>query len=158
MREFNGLVLRQGDLEKKLPASSPFLRRQVERYISTVNVAPRDVYVHRVTQVIAMALRRNEARADLVAAYLGTNRRTLNRRLARSRVNYSQLLQQTRKSLSVQYMLGGRRPLADIAELVGFASSNAFSQWFQRSFGRSPTEWREGSKRSRSRRRQRPIP
>jgi hypothetical protein len=67
LHEYNGVVLRRRDLDKKLPASSPVLRRQVERYIRTMNVGSSDAYVHQVTQIVAVALPRGEARADTIA-------------------------------------------------------------------------------------------
>jgi len=56
LQEFNGIVLRPRDLDRKLPTSTPALRRQAERYIRGINVAASDTYVHRVTQVIAMGV------------------------------------------------------------------------------------------------------
>ena len=149
LHEFNGMILRRRDLDKKLPASSPVLRRQVERYIRTINIAPSDTYVHQVTQVIAMALPRGEAKADIIAAYLGTDRRTLNRRLARAGLNYSSVLQDLRKSLAAQYMLGSDRPLSDIAGLVGFDSLSAFTQWFRQAFDATPSIWRKNQREKR---------
>jgi AraC-like DNA-binding protein len=147
LQEVNGIVLRQRDLDTKPPASSPVLRRQVERYVRTINVAPGDIYVHRVTQVIAMSLPRGEAKAEIVSSYLGTDRRTLNRRLVRTRLNYSTVLENVRKDLAVQHLLGSDRPLSDIAGLIGFNSLTAFGRWFRQSFGSAPSTWRKTRKR-----------
>ncbi len=142
LHEFNGVFLRRADLERSLSASSPALRRQIDRYIRSINIASSDAYMHQVTQVIAMALPRGEARADLVADYLGTNRRTLNRRLERAGVNYSGVLERVRRHLAVQYLAGSDRRITDVAELIGFASVSAFTQWFRGSFDRAPRDWR----------------
>jgi AraC-like DNA-binding protein len=146
LREFNGIVLPQRDLDKRLPASSPALRRQIQRYVQTLDIAPRDSYAHRVTQLIAIALPRGEAKADSIAHHLGTDCRTLNRRLAKSGLNYSMMLENTRKDLAVRYMLDSDRPLSDIAGLVGFASLSAFSTWFRHAFGCAPSLWRKTNK------------
>jgi AraC-like DNA-binding protein len=143
LHDFNGVVLRRRDLDKKLPASSPVLRRQVERYIRTVNVTPSNNCVHEVTRVIAMALPRGEARAEIIARYLGTDRRTLHRRLARAGLNYSSVVENVRKNISVQHMLGSERPLAEIAEMTGFGSLSAFSHWFRHVFDCAPSAWRK---------------
>ena len=82
-------MLFRASMARKLPASSPVLKRQVERYMRTVNVASNDAYVHQVTQIVAMALPRGEGRADTIARYLGTGRRTLHRRLERVGANFS---------------------------------------------------------------------
>jgi AraC-like DNA-binding protein len=143
LQEFNGVILHRHDLDRALPAYSPAMRRQVERYIRSIDVASSDTYVHRVTQIITMALHRGEAKADVIARYLGTNRRTLNRRLARAQLNYSALLETVRKTLAVQHLSGSERPVSDIAGLVGFASLSSFGIWFRRAFHLSPSAWRK---------------
>lgn len=147
LHEFNGIVLRRSDLDQKLPSSSPALRRQVERYIRIINVGSSETYVHRVTQVVAMALPRGEANAKIIARYLGTDRRTLNRRLDRAGLNYSAVLENARRHLTTQYMLGSDRPLSDISGLIGFDSLSAFSRWFRRSFKSAPSYWRNLQRR-----------
>jgi AraC-like DNA-binding protein len=141
--EFNGVILRREDLDRAVPASSPALRRQVQRYIRSINVAPSDAYVHRVTQLLTVALPKGEAKADIIARCLGTNRRTLNRRLARNGINYSSVVVSVRKNLAAQYMLGSERPLSDIAGLLGFGSLSAFTQWFRHEFDCTPSTWRK---------------
>jgi AraC-like DNA-binding protein len=149
LQSINGVVLRKSDLEKKLHTSSPALRRQVERYIRSIDVATSDVYVHRVTQIIAMALPSGEVSAQIVAAYLGSDPRTLNRRLERASLNYSAVLDMVRKNLSAQHLLGSDRPLSDVAGLVGFESLTSFGRWFRRAFGTAPSIWRRAQKRAR---------
>jgi AraC-like DNA-binding protein len=152
LHEFNGIILHRRDLDRTLPAYSPALRRQVERYIRSIDVASSDTYVHRVTQIITMALHRGEAKADVIAGYLGTNRRTLNRRLARAQLNYSALLETVRKTLASQHLSGSERPVSDVASLVGFASLNSFGIWFKRVFKTSPSTWRRRQQRRNRRR------
>lgn len=141
--EFNGIVLHKRDLDQKLTSSSPAMRRQVQRFIRSINVTPSRTYLHRVTQVIALALPRGEGRAETIATYLGTAPRTLNRRLARNGLNYSAVLESTRRNLAIQYMRDGERPLSDIAGLVGFNSLSAFSSWFRHAFDCPPSVWRK---------------
>jgi len=142
MQDVNGIVLRPSDLSKKLSGSTPALRRQVERYIRTINIGHSDAYVHNVTEVLAMALPRGEANADDIARYLGTTRRTLNRRLLRAGLSYSSVLKSVRRNLASQYLRGTDRPLSDIAGLIGFENLSSFTRWFRHSFGNAPSKWR----------------
>jgi AraC-like DNA-binding protein len=141
-QEFNGVAFWPGDLDKPLPASSPIMRRQVERYIRSLDIAQDDAYLHRVMRVVAMGLARGEARADQVARYLRTDRRTLNRRLSRVGHNYSTVLETVRKNIATQQLLTSNLPLSDIAPLVGFESLRAFSRWFHSAFHTTASEWR----------------
>jgi AraC-like DNA-binding protein len=147
--EFNGLVLHRNDLDKALPAHSLAMRRQIERYIRTIDVSSSDTYVDRVMQITTMALHRGEAKADIIARYLGIDRRTLNRRLARAQSNYSTVLNTVRKTLATQHLLASERPISDIAALAGFASLNSFGIWFRKAFGMAPSTWRLRRQRNR---------
>lgn len=153
LADFNGLVLHKGDLGKNLPDHSPARRRQLERYIRSIDVSSSNAYMDRVMQIVTIALHRGEARADVIAEYLGTDRRTLNRRLARVQTNYSTVLNTVRKTLALQHLLGSERPISDIAALTGFGSPNSFGIWFRKVFGRSPTSWRARGQKGGSRRR-----
>jgi AraC-like DNA-binding protein len=149
LQDFNGIVLRSQDLDKRLPFSSPALRRQVDQYIRMINVGSSESYGHQATQIVAMALPRGEASAKIIARYLGTNERTLNRRLGRAGLNYSAVLESARRHLATQYLLGSDRPLSDIAGLIGFDSLSAFSRWFRDSFKAAPTIWRKRQQKKR---------
>src|SRR5580704_8389268 len=143
LQDFNGIVLRRRDLDRKLPGSAPALRQQVERYIHSINLARSDTYVYNVTEVVTATISRGELSADNIAKYLGTDRRTLNRRLSRAGLNYSAVVENVRRNLAGQYLLGDDRPLSDIAGLVGFNDLSSFTRWFHSSFGNAPSQWRK---------------
>jgi AraC-like DNA-binding protein len=140
--EFNGVVLHKSDLDRNLPAHSPAMKRQIEKYIRTIDISASDTYVDRVMQITTMALHRGEAKAGVIARYLGIDRRTLNRRLARAESNYSSVLNNVRKTLATQHLLASERPISDIAALAGFASLNSFGIWFRKTYGTTATQWR----------------
>lgn len=150
LQDFNGIVFNDGDLDIAIPSSSPVIRLQVERYIKSIKATPSDTYVHRVTQTVASVLARGEGGAEAIANYMGTDVRTLNRRLASSGLNYSKVLNAVRTNLVTQLLLGSDRPLSDMAGLLGFGSLSAFSRWFTSVFGKTPSSWR-ASHRSRRR-------
>jgi len=142
LQDVNGIVLRASDLKKRLPDSTPALRRQVEQYLRSINIGHQDAYIHNVTEIVAMTLPHGEANSDHIARYLGTNRRTLNRRLARAGLNYSAVLSNVRRNLTSQYLRGTDRRLSDIAALVGFQNLSSFTRWFRHCFGTAPSTWR----------------
>lgn len=145
--ELNGIVLHREDLDKKLPASSPAMRRHLQRYKQSMAASgSSESYLQRVTQIIGLLLSRGEARVDIVARHLNVDPRTLNRRLAREGLNYSAVLESVRKNVAVQHLRDGNRPLSDIAELVGFGSLSAFSSWFHHAFDCAPSTWRNAGK------------
>lgn len=151
LQDVNGVVLNAGDLDQRIQATSETTARQVERYIRSIDTAPSGTYLHRVKQVIAMTLPQGGASADRVAKLLGTSPRTMNKRLAKAGVNFSDALGDVRRTIAIQCVRDGERPLSDIAGLVGFESLSAFTRWFQRSFGEAPSRLRGRATGTRSR-------
>ena len=80
--------------------------------------------------------------ADSVAARLGVDRRTVHRHLAREGKTFSSLMDSVRAELVTRYIDNRDRPLASLAELLGFSALSAFSRWFRTQFGCSVSEWR----------------
>jgi len=144
--EFNGIVLRQRELDRKMPPSSSVIRWQMDRFLQAIDIVPGNVCVHRAAQIIAIALPRGQVNAQATARCLGVDRRTLHRRLARAGVNYSKLVENIRKNLAAQYIVGSDRPLLDVASMLGFSSSSAFIRWFRRSFDCTPKAWRKAQR------------
>jgi AraC-like DNA-binding protein len=77
-----------------------------------------------------------------VAASINLSRRSLQRRLSEQGISFKQLLQQTRRELSLQYVRGSQHSFNEIAYLLGFAEPANFSRAFKRWYGQSPTEFR----------------
>lgn len=45
-------------------------------------------------------------------------------------------------NMACTFVENSRRPLAEVADLLGFASLSAFSQWYSRTHGQSAAERR----------------
>ena len=75
---------------------------------------------------------------------LGVDRRTVHRHLAREGQTFSSIMDSVRAELVTRYIDNPDRPLAAVAELLGFSALSAFSRWFRSQFGCSVTDWRAG--------------
>jgi AraC-like DNA-binding protein len=98
--------------------------------------------VARVRALIEALLPTGRCSIVQVARSLGVDRRTLQRRLADSGETFSSLLDAVRAELAERQVPNPRRSLTEIAEELGFSELSAFSRWFRRHFGCSPSEWR----------------
>jgi AraC-like DNA-binding protein len=78
------------------------------------------------------------------AGVLGLHPRTLERRLARWGVPFESLLDEFRRTRSLQLIQEGTYNLTDIAFLVGYADSAHFTRAFRRWTGRPPREYVRG--------------
>lgn len=80
---------------------------------------------------------------ERVASDLNMTQRTLYNNLANRGVTFRTLLTDIRKELVRRYLLDSSYSVTEIAFLVGYADSSAFSRAFRAWFGTSPTEFRE---------------
>jgi AraC-like DNA-binding protein len=69
----------------------------------------------------------------------------------RPRETFSSIVDTVRIDLAQRYVKDRGRSLSDVAHLLGFSCSSAFSRWFRGKFGRSPLSWRDADEGDRKR-------
>jgi AraC-like DNA-binding protein len=141
-REFAGIVLRAGDLAAPNKIADPLLRPYARQFLDTIGPPAEVTMVTRVRALIEALLPTGRCSIVQVARSLGVDRRTVQRRLADSGETFSSLLDAVRAELAERQVPNPRRSLTEIAQELGFSEPSAFSRWFRRRFGCSPSEWR----------------
>lgn len=135
---FAGLVLHSADLDLPIAAGSAPGGQTLE-----YQVAPRgNATAGRVRDLVEVLLPTGHCSAEEAARALGMDRRTLHRHLAATNESFTSIVDSVRATLAERYLAGERYRLAQISELLGFAAPSAFTRWFHRKFGTSPTQWR----------------
>lgn len=129
--DFDGLVLDSRDMDVSLGAPDPVFVKYIEAYVDQLAQGRQRTLRNQVSDVIAALLPAGTCRADTVAAHLGMDRRTLNRRLANEGVCFRDLMEEKRAELVFAHV-AGKRKLSEIAELVGLASASGLSHWCRR--------------------------
>jgi AraC-like DNA-binding protein len=139
-QEMNAIVCRAADLSVPIASADPEIGRQVKRRADQRLNDMEETPEERVRQVIRLLLPMGTCSVTRIAHHLGIDRRTLHRHLA-ARGGAYKLIDEIRSDLAASYLKTGRRTGYDIAELLGFSSASAFSRWFHRQFGTSPSAW-----------------
>jgi len=140
--EFTGLILYATDLAAPNVLTDPLMRPYAQRILETV-VSPRAMTAAgQVRELVEMLLPLGRCSVDQVAKALGMDRRTLQRRLISEGESFSHLLHDVRAGLAVRHLANNRYSLTEISDVLGFTAPSAFSRWFNRQFGMSPSEWR----------------
>lgn len=137
------IVLQRGDLDRSSPFSDIHLARYAREFLDLLapgQHAPASLAVRRSIEVL---LPQGRCTIEDVAMQLGTSARTLQRRLAQERTEFSALLNEVRRSLAVRYLGDPRYPVGQVGSLLGFAEPSAFTRWFGAQFSRSPSSWRK---------------
>jgi AraC-like DNA-binding protein len=96
----------------------------------------------RAFRALVEELRGGQPTADRVARKLGVGKRTLQRRLQDSGVDFSALLDKSRRELALQYLHGTELAAYEIAYLLGYTEPSAFFRAFKRWTGKTPSELR----------------
>ena len=144
-QDFNGIVCLRTDMDRPIAGADPGLAREAERYVEMLSAQRERDAARDVKQVVVSLLPTGQCTIDRVAEHLGMNRRTIHRHLAAKDMTFSELVDQTRKELASSYLEAGNRPLASVAELLGFSALSSFSHWHKQHFGVTPSARRAGA-------------
>jgi AraC-like DNA-binding protein len=137
-------VARKADLAIPLPGYDPEAARLMRRLAEQQLPDRAHPFSRAVAVTISQRLAEGALSAVGVAGALDLDLRALQRRLAAEGTSFSDLLYTVRKDLARTYVESSRRPLAEVADLLGFASLSAFSQWYSRAHGQSAAGRRSG--------------
>jgi len=132
--DFNGLVCTSADLDAPIasadPVMSDYLRQQLQ-----LDSFSKATVTDEVRQMIMLLMPRGRCTVEQIAQLMGVNRRTLHRQLLAEQQSYVQLLQTIRQALAQRHVAEPRRPLRDVAQLLGFGELSSFSRWYKSTFG-----------------------
>ncbi|HQY71982.1 MAG TPA: helix-turn-helix domain-containing protein, partial [Pseudomonadales bacterium] len=137
----NGLTCRASELDRAMPMADPQSLRTIRQYLESA-ARRRPTQSERTAQLILGLLPSGRCSAELVARYIGIDRRTLHRRLAREGTSFSALVDALRREAAQRHLGNPQQSVADLAVMLGFSGSSAFSRWFCASFGCAPRRWR----------------
>jgi AraC-like DNA-binding protein len=79
-----------------------------------------------------------KAKKETVAKVLALSKRTLSRRLFDEGTTYEEVVDQSRRTLALQYIKDPGMSISQIAWLLGYEGASSFNHTFKRWTGRSP--------------------
>jgi AraC-like DNA-binding protein len=147
--DFNGIVCAARDLEARNPSADPAMARFAQAYVASMLAEPDLSTTEKVRRLVRSLLPTGRCSIEAVALELDCDRRTIHRHLAADGTTFSAVLRDVRAELVVRYLESSRRPLAEIADALGFASHAALARWFRAEFDCSITAWRRNRGRNR---------
>lgn len=140
--EFEGILLNRSDLELPNPRSDAALAQHARNLVNAIIDPGERSVVQEVEQAIQILLPSGRASIGSVADSLGMTVRTLQRRLDEDGEQFSELLDRVRVREMNRHLGQRRLRLTDIADLLGYSSLSAFSNWYRGRFNESPSEAR----------------
>jgi len=140
--EFEGILIRQADLDRPNPRSDPALALHARNMVNAMIDPGERSVVQEVEQSIQLLMPAGRASIASVADSLGMTVRTLQRRLDDDDTQFSDLLDRVRVREVTRHLSQRRLRLTDIADLLGYSSLSAFSNWYRGRFDETPSETR----------------
>jgi AraC-like DNA-binding protein len=80
-----------------------------------------------------------------IASAINVSQRSLQRKLREQGMTFTQLVENTRRELSLQYVRDSNYSFNEVAFLLGFTEPANFSRAFKRWYGHSPSQFRQQS-------------
>jgi AraC-like DNA-binding protein len=143
-QDFSGIVFAAADLDRPNLLAEAALRPYAAQLRATLPGLADLPLAERTRRLLRAMLAGRRCTAPLAAERLGLSRRTMERRLAAEGTTFHVLLDEVRGEVARGQLAGTRRGNAEIADLLGFASSAAFTAWFTARHGQPPQAWRRG--------------
>jgi AraC-like DNA-binding protein len=141
-QDANAIVFSSLDLEAPLAMSDAMLARYAHRYLDSMMAHRTALPGEKVRELIRVSISSGTCSTEKIAHGMGVDRRTVHRYLSDSNESFSSVKSQIRTEMATR-LLRSHRPISDIANMVGFLGTAAFTRWFTRTFGCSPSAWRK---------------
>lgn len=97
------------------------------------------------TQAIATGLQRGRVGVVQIAEALSLSVRTLQRRLSELDLEFSEVVEDVRRALAIEYVGNSRFRLTDVALMLGYSEASSFTRAFRRWTDLTPREYRKTS-------------
>lgn len=138
----SALVFPSRWLERPITSADPLLHRMMEQRIQQLQALSAEDLAGQLRRLLMAWVTEPHLSAERVAAQVGITPRTLNRRLAVEGTSFAQMRDETRRQFACDLLRDTQMPAAEVARLLCYADSAAFSRAFRRWTGESPAAWR----------------
>ena len=143
--EVDAVLISAHDLERRVGHAHPLMANYLRKRVEEINARP-ESWDGKVDEVVRSLLASGDCTVERVAEHFACTRRTLHRRLAECGTSFSAIVDAQRADLVVRLVEEPERPLAGIAEQLGFSAQSAMARWFRARFGCTITAWRRGER------------
>ena len=140
---FNGFTSSRRAMREPWPWANETMARNARHLLDMVQLPPEIAPVSgSVSRMITLLMPSGRATLQNVAKLLGRSPRALQRSLEIEGRGFSDLLNEARRSLALQYLCNDGSSITSIAGMLGYFTSSSMNRWFIGEFGVPPTIWR----------------
>ena len=141
-QEFDRLVFDPSVLQRPLLPPDGQLLAQVDDYVRELLSRCEENLELQVRTLVSQTLGLQQHSLAHIAALLGLHPRTLQRRLLAENLQFKALVQDVKMKTASWYLSASSLEITQLADMLGYAETAAFSKAFRLSQGLSPSRWR----------------
>jgi AraC-like DNA-binding protein len=143
----NSLLIPKRELiGKAMPGSDPILLMLIKDAIRQLGDNGNEIgLLERARQTILATLHLGEPALDEIAHHLGLSEWALQRKLREQGLSFTQLVDQIRQDSAIAHLKQQHLSVTQLASMLGYSETSAFSRAFKRWFGLSPKQWRSAA-------------
>ena len=138
-----GISIERAMLDSWRPGGSSQLRQIAVTYLRQISPPQQKSFTVRVAGVARSLLRARECTPEQAARALGVHPRTLQRRLQTEGTTFEKIKDDARRATAEALLAQPSVSLSQIAQMLDYADSSAFSRSSRRWFGEAPTAVRK---------------
>lgn len=139
------LVFERHWLDRPLPPVPARVRHQVERDVLALEIQLHADFPATVRRLVRKQLMFRRCSMDEIAALLGMHRRTLDRKLQRRGVQFSELVESVKQEVARQLLRDTGLRVQQVAESLQFSTAANFATAFRRWTGITPSAFRRSA-------------
>ena len=141
----NRVIYFRGVAQRPAPQSNPELYTVLKRHLRDLAIAEQEeeYLLNFVRNNISRGLIHGTATLDHIAAEIGLEPRTLQRRLKVEGSSFQALVDEVRLARAKYYLEKTRLSITDVAQELGYAEASVFVRAFKRLTGNSPNQYRK---------------
>ena len=136
----NSVSIKQDSLSQRIERAEGRLLSVIVDHLdqSVVNDRTKSSVTEQVRRKVARLIGDGDFSIDDVADSMNMTRRTLQRRLKDEDCVFSELVDQTKRSIAIDYVEKSNLPLSEITQILGYAHVSTFCRTFKRWTGKTP--------------------
>jgi AraC-like DNA-binding protein len=138
-----GFLVDRKYLEIQIPNSNPHLAKLLREYMQGLEVRAGKRMGDKVELIVKDLLSSGECTLEAVAVLFNITPRTLQNKLRSEDTCFHDIVEQVRKTMALHYLKNSAMDLTNIALLIGYSDSSAFSRSFRRWYNIAPSQWRK---------------
>ncbi|MCX7169871.1 MAG: AraC family transcriptional regulator ligand-binding domain-containing protein [Proteobacteria bacterium] len=130
-------------LERPVPNADPDLCSLIQSYVTQIEQQYTGDFSGKIRHVVRTMLPTNKCTAVRIAELFSVSLRTLQRHITANGTSFEAIVDETRHEIATHILAETNKPIGQLAAMLGYRDSRAFTRAFRRWSGSVPSEWRE---------------